>query len=127
MKKTLNLVVACAVLAHSMALDCGAVGVYNPTTDGTILSTQNIQAAGTTTINGNVTIEWLDGSGVVVGKQTVGSMGVMTPFYWGCDFNLPSTVGAVTVNSWVKTLPANIKGRCRMTAGGSDITTPTII
>lgn len=127
MKKTLNLVVACTVLAHSMALDCGAVGVQSPTTNGTILSTQNIQAAGTTTINGNVTIEWLDGSGIVVGKKIVGSIGMMTPFMWSCDFNLPSTVGAVTVNSWVKTNVANIKGKCRLTAGGPDETTPTII
>ena len=130
MKKALKLVVACAVLAHSMALDCSAIGVYSPTSAGFVLSTQNLQAAGTTTINGAVTIEWSDGSGVVVGRQTVNSVGMMTPYMWSCDFNLPSTVGVapntVTVNFWLKTSVNNIKGRCRMTAGGIDQTTPPI-
>ncbi len=128
MAKFVNVIVACAVLSHSLAQDCNAIGVVTPTTAGGITSGQDIQSSGVSFNATAVKIEWKDGSGLVK-RNPVVTPGAAMPFEWHADFNLASPAPAIT--AWVKGT-----SECRMwyrdtpttwaTSIWHSITTPTI-
>ncbi len=125
MKKIAMVVMACAVLTHSTALNCNAIGVVTPITNAQITSHQNFQATGVSTNAIIVLIEWYDGTGRRVAAQNQNPRNVM-PFDWQVQFTLPVPMG---VQSWTPTT-ATVPSKCQMKTGGvvtGAITTPPVV